>query len=97
GPARPSRWPRKCMPAAKDACHGIVCRELPRCTLPAMIAESESTTLPAHKTFSQRLALLFVGLASILLTVGIGVWFTTDRFVQNSGWVSHSHEVEGRV
>jgi len=62
-----------------------------------MIAESESTTLPAHKTFSQRLALLFVGLASILLTVGIGVWFTTDRFVQNSGWVSHSHEVEGRV
>ncbi len=62
-----------------------------------MIAEPDSIYLLSRKTFTRRLALLFVGVAAILVIVGIGVWFTTDRFVQNSGWVSHSHEVEGRV
>jgi diguanylate cyclase (GGDEF)-like protein len=43
------------------------------------------------------LSLLFLALATILGGVGWLVWQTTERFVSNSGWVTHSYEVQGQV
>jgi diguanylate cyclase (GGDEF)-like protein len=43
------------------------------------------------------LSLLFIALATILGGVGYLVWQTTERFVSNSNWVTHSYQVEGQV
>ncbi|HSE12330.1 MAG TPA: diguanylate cyclase [Rudaea sp.] len=51
----------------------------------------------APSTFVARVSLLVIGLAAILLAVGVGVWNSTSRFVLDNEWVAHTYEVENAV
>ena len=48
-------------------------------------------------SFMARLSLAFVVLVAILATIAVRVWQTTERFEEQSRWVTHTLEVENRT
>ncbi len=56
-------------------------------------------TMPssANGSFMRWLSLVFAVLIAILIAISVRVWQTTERFEEQSGWVTHTLEVENRT